>query len=872
MTNAGQVQKKAKKPVPKKFQKLIKELNMTLKAMEKAKSDKEITKHLQKLVDMYDKLFDYIFIYKDGKEEMTATIFNEFWKIPKFQEYLSECAGGISAFTYKEKTGEEKEFDDLFWFVKGNQANLSEALKNASVKKQETAVKLLIKYLTEYIPYSNKVFEKELDSLKGMSADGLRPEKDGKLVGKLNREIVFASLLYLRRYYGVTKGGMKNKDLAVFEVKPKIKVVPKKPPLVPKKLEKKKKPEEKYTKKEKQILKELNETKEAIEAWEQLMAFYASSYGLIFKSEEDATIENVIMELRSMGDGAYLAANELLDYADAIIEIRHTIGDKIADKGLFGHFKDEYAYMFVFYYDGNMLDSAIETVKERLGLKEPEFLKELPTLQEQFEKFKEEKLLEQLPSISANTAPPPTPAEQAEVEKMTIDPSYAICKHYGPALCKVGQYEMSKEEKIETLEMLILLIPVVGPVYSLGVDVKRIKERLDILKEVKEMEKEMQALLLAEAKRLENDLEENKETLSPEEIHFMLEEIDARKKAAGDWKEWAKEGAMVTMDLAFLGLDVFFIGSFVVKSGARWAGRDALMVMQKEVAAGKLVTTVEKDIMVKAMTELSTDEFKHFLRIAKDKGGVRKVVEEMAEAAGKKEITTDLMKGYLKKNPLPKGIKGAYKKGKAWVNEVIEIEDGLSMFSKQKFRKRVIVRFYQDLIPNIDFKAVAELSDLMHAAKLGKTGEKYAVDTIFSTMLSFDKLPQQKLLQGLKEGKFTWKEIISGIAEEEKALMAKEAVVMEGDSLRAMATRNVLQDLLPSYKIAYKKAPYEHWLNLGLFIAGLHMTMPMVEYIKAKGDEKKKEAEDMMRALTDSEQADAIMKMFMTSQALEGII
>jgi len=863
MTNGGQAQKKAEKPieVPKEFKKLINEFNSTLTAIKKAKSDKEATKHLQKLVDMYDKLFDYIFMHEDGKAHITALLFNEFWKIPKFQEYLDKCAGGISAFAYGSKTGEQKEFDDLFWFVNGNQANLTKALTEASKKTQETAVKIIIKYLTEFIPYSNKEFAEELGPLKDLSADNIKPQKDGKLIGKLNREIVFASLLYFRRYYAVVEGGKKNKDIAVFEVKPKIKTVPKKPlPMASKKAPpKKKKEKKKPLTKEKKIKKKMFELNEEIEAWNQLLEEYCLKYG-VYAGAKDISADEKIMKLRYMHASGFKASQELLKLGQSIIEKIYELDDMIADADLTLELMGTKAYDNIFFIHGNALRSTVEVVLERLGKKEPDpdlEKSQWKWLQDEFDKYQAEVQANEVPTISVMEGPLPTPAEQAEIDAMLTNPSKAICAQYGPPLCGPGEYVSTEKEKQETMEMLILMTPLVGPVYSLTKTTMRIKDKADLIKE---------------ANKTEKYLKENITEMSAAEIIFWEEQIKGMREAAGNWKDWATEGALVVVDLAFLGLDITFIGGFVVKTATRGIGRDALILMEKEVAAGKLVTTIEKQFMEKALLELNEAELQHLFRLVKDKGGMRNVITDMMEFAGKteeKEITLDVMRRYLEFNPLPTGFKAGWKKTKEVTGEIIELQEGLSLFSKKKFQKQIVVRFYKELVPHMDFGVLKKLSKSM--AGLSKADQKYAVDIIFQTAMSFDKAPSKFLLKGIQEGKFTWSELIDLVKAEEKALLNEGVKAAEGDTVRRMATRNVLLEELPSYKVAYKKAPYTHWAQLGIFMAGVHVGfIPLIKAIESKLEKDWKEAEDMLSRLTSSDEAMEVMDMFGTSMGAAG--
>lgn len=842
---------KLPEPVPKEYQKLIKEFNATLEAIKTAKSDKDVTKHLQNLANMYDELMGYIFFYESGSEKITATLFNEFWKIPKFQDYLDVLAGETAFAEFK--SAEQIAFTELKSHVQENNGLLS----GAPAELMVSAGKAVVSYLIEYV--NIKEFQKELGLFGHLIAGGF-PKPGTFISGKMDRPIVFACLLYMRRHYAM-EAGKKSKEIPVFKIEPKkkkIKAVPKKPPPVPKKIEKKPKVKKKKKPKtkEEQALEKVIDVKDEIKSWKELV----NQYSLDYAGKSFLTAEYAILEMRAMGNGATLAANELLFHADQIIEKIHGIDDMVLKEDLLGVFLGNEVYTDVIFLEGNALIASIETIKEQLGMKPSPYFKETWTaLKAEYEKWK----IEQMPSITADTGPAPTPAEQAEIDKMLTNPSYAICKQYGPPLCGPGEYTPTKEEKIETVEMLVYMIPVVGPVYSIGKSVKMIKDRNE---------------LLEEADRMEAELNKRAGELSPAEYKFMEEQILAIREAAGDWKAGAVPYAMIALDVAFLGLDISFIGSFVIKSGAKGIGRNTIAAMKSELAAGKLITTAEKELMSKALYEFSEDELKHFFKLVKDKGSLGKVVGEMdkvAEKMGKKEVDSIVMKEYLKKNPLPKGFIKAWKKTKEFVSDTVEIEDGLSLFSKQKFEKRMIERFYMELVPNLDYTAVHDLSGLMTKQGLKASEKQYAVDTVFYTMMSFDKKSQQALLKLFTEKGFSWKQIVKKIQIEEKTLTkqlnAGKLTVYEGDSVHGMATRNVLMDLLPEYKAAYKKAPYDHWVQMGLFLTGVGFGFSkVIDVIEAKGEAAQKKAQKELEELQTSEGGSKLMKLYMMSEAFGG--
>lgn len=767
-------QKKAKKPMPKEFQKLIKEFNVTISAIEKAKSDKEVTKHLQKLVNMYDKLFDYIFIYKGGKEETTAIIFNEFWKIPKFQEYLNKCAGGISPFIYGSKSPEQKEFDDFFWFVKGNQANLTEALENASKQKQETAVKLFIKYLTEYIPYSNKEFEKELVPLEGLSADGLRPEKDGKLLGKLNREIVFASLLYLRRYYGVMEGGKKNKEILIFEVEPKIKVVPKKP-VVPKKVKKKmvkkkpKPPVEKYTPEEKKKIE-------------------TSLTGLFKLEKESASYLKKLDKLRSeWGVSKFISDEEF-------------IAQTMFANGVQGE------KMKKLLSEVNALSKKAKKIFKEIRKAE----KELDVTFGNIKSFARSKAYLAAWGALINTAKELYNQKLADYASLTKPPVPTISAQKGPVI--PPEYRPPLMELFPTTSELLIYGP--GPVYldsSVGSH--------PVNKSTLELFRAIEAGKVKPYEGLEKIL-----PATPKEFIEFIPLIGPTVIIVSAGYEMKKVGPNkenvlhLVLGVGVLALDVWFIGGAAAKAGARLLGRDVGIRLIEEKATGKIVTSAEEDVLLKAMTSLKKNEAGQFLKIASKKGTANVTYELsiFAELHGVKgEITEDVLRAYLKFGiePLPFVSKTTI--GKTW--------KWFKAPTKEKARKQLLKEFYVELNHSLDYGVMKSLGNSIKV--LPPKMQKNALNSVFYSAMTFRKGPQRALLDYVTKNKNGWKIISDKISKKVAVYEAEGVALKEGESIVGKATKDILAEMFPKYGIAYAETALIPWIEAGAYIGGGHVIL-----------------------------------------------
>ena len=105
---------------------------------------------------------------------------------------------------------------------------------------------------------------------------------------------------------------------------------------------------------------------------------------------------------------------------------------------------------------------------------------------------------------------------------------------------------------------------------------------------------------------------------------------------------------------------------------------------------------------------------------------------------------------------------------------------------------------------------------------------------------------------------------------EEKMLIEGGMMATEAE-IRGTATRNVLKDLLPSYNVAYKKAPYEEFIEIGSNITGIQVGYLLIyKMLHAKTEAERKKYEKELKMLTDSEQNDAIIDMYSASLKLTG--
>ena len=151
----------------------------------------------------------------------------------------------------------------------------------------------------------------------------------------------------------------------------------------------------------------------------------------------------------------------------------------------------------------------------------------------------------------------------------------------------MGDVELKKQlkEKQDMLmDSIILMIPVVGSIYAIGLDIHEIKSKKEIVKQAEELQKE---------------LDKNRDNMTEPEIMMVEMLIQQYKDAAPNWKDYA----WLAFDFVGLGLDAAFATQILVRTGERWKGTKALKVLEAEGGVGK-TTQVEKDLFAQAAVEL----------------------------------------------------------------------------------------------------------------------------------------------------------------------------------------------------------------------------------------------------------------------------
>ncbi len=404
-----------------------------------------------------------------------------------------------------------------------------------------------------------------------------------------------------------------------------------------------------------------------------------------------------------------------------------------------------------------------------------------------------------------------------------------------------------KEKQDMLLENIIQMIPIVGPLTSITLRVREIKDKKEIANKAKELKKELEA---------------NRHLMSVDEI-FMAEMVIAQyEEAVPHWKDYVWLG----VDALSLGLDVAFLAQILVKTGARWNGRDALKVLEGEAKAGK-VTTVEKDLFAQAAVELGDGAEDLYRIAAKKKGGWKEVATDLAKKAGDGDVDKKIMLEYLKENPIKKP--GSLKKvGQKALDMTV---GDLNVIGKVKFYKKMVAQFYRELIPNINFKAVSELSGMLKKTHLPKKLQERALSAIFYSMMSFNKKAQTALLELVKAK--GWETVAKKITAREVALSKKGVKLKPSEDLLGRATRDVLSEMIPNYRMAYAEAPIIPWLENGLGILGMHTGFILLgEYIAAKSEKKEaelqKQLEELSKTIEDMEEPLKYMREMATENEM----
>ncbi len=272
-----------------------------------------------------------------------------------------------------------------------------------------------------------------------------------------------------------------------------------------------------------------------------------------------------------------------------------------------------------------------------------------------------------VPEVYIDSSCGPNPVDAATLE---------ICRTY--EAIEMGDVELKKQLKEKQnmiMDAIILMIPVVGSVYMIGLDVHEIKSKKELVKHAEELQKE---------------LDKNRDIMTDADILMTEMLIQQYKDAAPNWKDYA----WLAFDFVGLGLDAAFATQILVRTTARWKGTKALKVLEAEGGVGK-TTQVEKDLFAQAAVELGEQAEDMYNIAAKKKGGWYQVSTELAEdakkakAAGKGDgtITKQIMLDYIEKNPIQKS--GKLKKvGQKALD--LTVGDLGAMGGKKNFYKKMV--------------------------------------------------------------------------------------------------------------------------------------------------------------------------------------
>ncbi len=583
-----------------------------------------------------------------------------------------------------------------------------------------------------------------------------------------------------------------------------------------------------------QLQKQVKKLNQKLEDQLELLNWYRDYYG----APKEWSQEYFVFSMLLSGGERQQQILDLLSDVGKTLGKKEALFKKLEKAGIF-NFTSKHDYMGLYWLNGPKWDAIIETasklVDEKVKELEPKPITGKPP---------EATIGEQKGSVVLWKDRPPDLVVPPMGVELLMFPGFSelyIDSSCGPypvnaktlETCReweaveMGDVELKAKLKAQQdmlMDQVILMIPVVGSVYMLGLDIKEIKSKKELQKKADEIEKYV---------------EENKDVMPPEELFMAEMIIQQYRDAAPNWKDYAWLG----FDVAVLGLDAAFAAQILVRTSARWNGRDALKVLEGEGGVGK-VTQVEKDLFGQAAVELGGKAEDLYNVAAKKKGGWYQVSTELADMAGDGKITKNVMLEYIEKNPVKKAGK-LKKAGQTAVD--ITVGDLGALGGKKNFYKSMAKQFYKELIPNINFKALSELSDLMKKAHLPAKLQEKAVSAMFYSIMSFSKEAQTALLNLIK--KEGWESIAKKIIKREAQLTKAGVKLKPGEDILGRATRDVLAEAIPEYKMAYTEAPLIPLIQNGAMIGGMHTTFTLIgEYIKAK-EEEQAEIEEKMNGL-----------------------
>jgi hypothetical protein len=269
---------------------------------------------------------------------------------------------------------------------------------------------------------------------------------------------------------------------------------------------------------------------------------------------------------------------------------------------------------------------------------------------------------------------------------------------------------------------------------------------------------------------------------------------------------WKGVGS-ITLNLVMAGLDVVLVGQLGTRSVARVRGRDLIGSLAK--GEGRFaMSPLERDLFETAVRELKPGELNDLFRLARPAEGAglgwTRIFEDLALKAGDSEITGDVMRAYLKEQT------GATKLGRAaWrlkAGTVDFFENGLSIFGRERFRKKVAAELLNELRMTVDKKAARKLAQGLASSGMSLASRRVASDAIFYTLTSFSPAPQRALLRLVeKEG---WPKIVA--------------------QLRRDGVQEGLAKMLPEYASAFRYAPMHRLVEYGVMRATFPLAVDAV--------------------------------------------
>ncbi len=145
------------------------------------------------------------------------------------------------------------------------------------------------------------------------------------------------------------------------------------------------------------------------------------------------------------------------------------------------------------------------------------------------------------------------------------------------------------------------------------------------------------------------------------------------------------------------------------------------------------------------------------------------------------------------------------------------------------------------------------MSDLMKKAHLPAKLQKKALSAIFYSMMTFNKEAQAALLKLVKEK--GWEYVAKKIVKKETQLAKAGVKLKPGEDILGKATRDVLAEEVPAYKIAYAEAPLVPLVENGMIMTGTHAVFALIgQYIAADQKEQLEIEEDIVALMEEMEE------------------